>query len=305
MFWLLFFLTLPRFIAAKPPELMVIRQPIINLYLTPQDTVSDTQLLYGERVNVLKEKNGWLYVATELPIVGLQSGTWEGFEGWIKKESCAIPIKTLLTNTVVIQTPYCYVYQRPSQQTKVIKQLFFGTMLPAVRLNKKWWEVTLVDGTQGCVFGENLFELSSLKSIRCIRNRLKKLSSIFINVDYGFGKRSIESVNCSGLVNLLYRACGLPIPLKAHDQFLMAKKIEAEKLQTGDLIFIQWKNIPRMKHVLLYLGNEMLLEATIRGDKRVRIVDARKRFGCPLRNFKNGDTYGSKEKKIFFGSLLH
>lgn len=303
IFLLLFFLALFHPIVAQSPELMVIQNPSANLYLDPHDAVGDTQLLYGERVNVLKEKNDWLYVATELPIVGLLSGKWEGFEGWIRKD-CAIPNKTLPKNNVVVQIPYCYVYQRPSQQTNVIKRLFFGTILSAIRLNKKWWKVALVDGTNGYVYSENLFELSSLTSTRCIRNRLKKLSSIFINVDYGFGKRGIDSVNCSGLVNLLYRACGLPIPLKAHDQFLMTKRIEAEELQTGDLVFIQWKNIKRMKHVLLYLGNEMLLEATLRDNKKVRIIDACKRFGCPLHSLKNGDTYGSTEKKIFFGSLL-
>ena len=63
-------------------------------------------------------------------------------------------------------------------------------------------------------------------------------------------------MDCSGLVNLAYRAAGLDIPRDAHEQFLRAKPVNA--LQPGDLIFLSERQNPkRIVHVMLYEGDKI------------------------------------------------
>lgn len=45
------------------------------------------------------------------------------------------------------------------------------------------------------------------------------------------------SVDCSGLVSLLYRTEWIELPRDAHDQFLISAPREGAELQVGDLAF--------------------------------------------------------------------
>lgn len=290
------------------PLQMVINHPTADLFLdlndieSPNDTIQ-TQLLYGERVIALQAKGDWLKVAArELPIKGLVSRKWEAYEGWISKD-CAIKSTIEHEHSVIVHAKWATIYERPSFKSPSVFSVPFGTMLHAHCHNKNWWRIALVDGSIGYVSSPNISKLQSVSSIRQIRNRLKELAHIFLECDYSFGGRSPVGLNCSGLTNLLYRACGIQIPLKAHDQYLKAIPCEPVQMQTGDLVFIQWSSSCRMKHVLMYLGNEMLIEASTHNAKKVVICKATERFGRPLHTFRNGDTL-CDGKKIFFGSLL-
>ncbi|MFN0065388.1 MAG: C40 family peptidase, partial [Chlamydiales bacterium] len=95
----------------------------------------------------------------------------------------------------------------------------------------------------------------------------------FIGAPYLWGGRAatlkglIASVDCSSLINLLYRAQGVEIPRDAHDQYL--KMNPTQFPLPGDPLYMTKKE--RMSHVILYLGNNRFLESPETG-KKVRIL---------------------------------
>ena len=130
----------------------------------------------------------------------------------------------------------------------------------------------------------------------------------FINSPYLWGGRSpfhpelstpCTSVDCSGLVNLLYRLQGKDIPRDAHDQFLQCKKCEFHDLQKGDLIFHAPKTKPhRIDHVMLFIEDDQFLEAALSVGK-IHMTTAQKRYGLSFNKINNEQIVG--DYVIHFG----
>ena len=110
------------------------------------------------------------------------------------------------------------------------------------------------------------------------------------------------SVDCSGLVNIVYRACGLLVPRDARPQFVAATPINPSDLELGDLIFLEYidaKGVARVRHPMLYAGldsegNACVIESTGRDavvEKGTRIITTQKLLGLStLKDIDNGVT---------------
>ena len=294
------------------PQKMIIKDPIVSMFPTPDlSKRMNTQLLHGERVIALEEKFGRLKVqALEQPFIGLTSARLEGFEGWVDANALQACDRFPEYN-IVVQNQWARVHKEPVIISDVICELSFGTLLHAVRDNETcetsktyttWLKVRLVNGEEGFVRASDVYELSTIKNINSIRKRLITVAQVLLETKYRVGGRSAKQVNCSGFINLLYRACGLLIPLKAHDQYLMSRSINASQLQPGDLVFIrQPEKRQRMAHVIMYLGEDLFIEA----GNTVRIITAEKLFrgfSVPWKELKNG-AY-RKKSIVYFGSFL-
>lgn len=84
---------------------------------------------------------------------------------------------------------------------------------------------------------------------------------LFWGIPYHWGGRSIDKVDCSGLVGLVYQANGLQIPRDAHEIWMKARVIARSELSAGDLIFLfDSKNRKRVSHVMLYDGAHGVIE---------------------------------------------
>ncbi len=85
-------------------------------------------------------------------------------------------------------------------------------------------------------------------------------------------------VDCSGLVYLCARYCGIKVSRNARDQFNDCTPVAT--LQRGDLIFTAPVSAPtKIDHVLIYLGDDWVIEA--RGQEPqtgVRIIGVPERF---------------------------
>ncbi len=84
------------------------------------------------------------------------------------------------------------------------------------------------------------------------------------------GKNQHAGIDCSGLIQLSYRAIGLNLPRDAKQQYLGGNLIPpylTEALLPGDALFFM-NGAGQVNHVALYLGNRQIIHAT--GD-RVKI----------------------------------
>lgn len=93
-----------------------------------------------------------------------------------------------------------------------------------------------------------------------------------------FSTNPIASVDCSGLIYMLYRKQNCIIPRDAHDQYLKSQLIAKEELEPGDLLFwAPFNKQKRITHVVLYKNPDQFIEAPFTG-KNVRVQSLPKEF---------------------------
>ncbi len=130
---------------------------------------------------------------------------------------------------------------------------------------------------------ENVFKYSKFNFEKVIPSeKIRELINSTLDKPYKLGASVLydggEMFDCSSLVSFIYKEIGFSVPRISVDQFVYAKKINANDLQIGDLIFANSNDgkiyfesveyIPFTKvsegvdHVGIYLGNDEVVHAT-------------------------------------------
>ncbi|MBI2352988.1 C40 family peptidase [Candidatus Dependentiae bacterium] len=322
---------------------MIISVPVANLRNAPQDIDSNvklptsentnplqgSQLLLGEYIVADKEyinqdKEKWLRInALQQPRFDQKKG-WHGFPGWLKADH-AIPVTHFPVYNLIVNRLHAPLFYRNGKQLCILS---IGTKLQGLKLKNNLWKIILPDNKTAFIKDQDVYQYDHeiKESLAELRNNIIAAARSFLGSFYSWGGRSaqhdhfgLSSVDCSSFVHLVFLANGLQIPRNAHDQFLTTKKIDVGKdLMAGDLVFFDpirsstQKPPIRMSHVLLYIGNNQLIESTNSGDRKVRIISFEERIGKPLTTIKSGDrsknitTRGkiAGQYHIFFGSYL-
>ena len=111
----------------------------------------------------------------------------------------------------------------------------------------------------------------------------------YIGIPYSWGGNTPQSgFDCSGLVNYVFNSFGINVGRTTYQQITKGKKItRREDLRAGDLIFFLNKN-GSPYHVVIYSGNNMMIEAPRTGLK-VRERNLYRWNGIAVRIIKNPD----------------
>jgi cell wall-associated NlpC family hydrolase len=113
----------------------------------------------------------------------------------------------------------------------------------------------------------------------------------------------VSGVDCSGLINLVFRVNNIDIPRDAHDQWVVAKKITHNQLKPADLLFISAEGRKdQITHVMLYVGRRRFIEASETGSM-VQARTFQEKFGIDLTKLSNQD-FGINKKQIYFGRVV-
>ncbi|RUR52040.1 C40 family peptidase [Vreelandella populi] len=78
-----------------------------------------------------------------------------------------------------------------------------------------------------------------------------------IGTPYRFGGNTPGGLDCSGLVEMTYRAAGMRVPRTADEQFRALPAVDMPK--PGDLLFFGERN--KATHVGIYRGNRQMIHA--------------------------------------------
>lgn len=304
-------------------------QPVpahVTLPASPTDNPLQTsQLLLGEYViaheaTIDKEGNTWLRVDALQQKMYNDVDGWQGYPGWIQANQAlkvsSFPIYNLVAKNLLVP-----IFDTDNNQ---MYQISIGTRLQGIKESSSdYWLITLPDNTQAYIHNNDVNELYENWDISetDLRDTIVQQAKKFLGSDYSWGGRSaqnntlpISSVDCSATIHLSYLTQGLQIPRMSHEQFLAAQEIEYGKdLQPGDLIMfstipnLRRANLKHIDHVMLYIGNDMLLESTMAGDKNVRIISCKQRFGNSIYDIASGDISNTSDYKfyIYFASYLH
>lgn len=99
-------------------------------------------------------------------------------------------------------------------------------------------------------------------------DRLIQKASGFLGVRYRLGGNSKRGIDCSALVQNVYRSFNVNLPRVARDQSKVGVEVDIDELAKGDLIFFNTNRY--LGHVGIYIGNNEFIHASSR-TRRVRI----------------------------------
>ena len=201
---------------------------IRNIYKKPSKKSEITsQILYGEKIRILKIKNRWLRIRTFN----------DNYSGYIKNEKLKKGLK-IIFKTNKSKT-------RIFSQNKKKNFLPFNSRLPVISVKKKFIE----------------FERGKWvkrKDIKLINHKEKNFVRIlksFINCKYTWGGKSYKGIDCSALIQLYYLYNNKFFPRDTKDQISFKKgKKKLIKFSKGDIIY--WKG-----HVAICLSRNKLIHA--------------------------------------------
>lgn len=316
---------------AKPTHVVTV--PVTNLVSRPVEYcfpapagAKDTpylmaQLLYDEGVIVLDSKDGWSRVRVLQLFICPSRGSCQPLQGWLKSEHLR-PQEAEELRTLVCVVPWTPVYTRTRNSPHSFKReklaFSYGTKLKGIKKEDQWWHIQLVTGEEAWIPAPCVEVIGSLsvaeKRVKIVSHALQ-----FKGGPYVWGGCSapnpsetdlLVGCDCSGLVYLLYLAAGVLIPRNSRSQYYRATPCDPSKAQPGDLIFLVVpRKSPHVSHVMLYLGDDMLIEAWCsrapNGTMNVQpihIISVEERLGKPLREITNGERVG--RYRCYTGTFL-
>lgn len=322
---------------AQITEKRVVTVPVANIYRFPSEERGIphhaplihrkdahglcTQALLGERLEVITHSTGWLYVRLCEQTCGLFLGTIEPYSGWIKADQTK-RVTLFIEPSLVTKRHNVILYQKPTVISKKCYLLSCGTKLVGVRERiTGWWSIHLPTGEQCFVRDADVNYLLSKKDKqeKELRDEIATIAKSFVGMPFCWYGRSsynqqeryqLTSVGCDGLVELVYRSCGIDIPRFAADQYYMGEPINGDQLQPGDLLFFASpRRLPEFKphHAMIYIGNDYLVEATYQSPAPyypAQLTQCSKRFKKPVATIKNGDLFNNGSFAVFFCSIL-
>lgn len=263
-------------------RLLAVKSRVTELYSRPpagpaqRRKFIESQLVLNERVELLEVSGRWARVkALEQSSLKQDGKNLAPYEGWL--EAAHISFSLPQPHAAVVRSKTA---RAPG-----------GHISIGVKLHHR-----------GPLHRRHLNPLPRRAADALLRREVPATARLFLGDKYYWGGRSAWGVDCSGLVNLAFRAWGVDLPRNAGDQLAAASEVRRADLKPGDLIFSADAARPAaITHVMLYSGGGRLIEAT--GDSNsVREVTFLKKFGVPFAAAEHGMTAGGK--RIYFGKVL-
>jgi cell wall-associated NlpC family hydrolase len=227
------------FVEGAPMQVAAASAP---LHREPRpDAGLDTEALCGERVSVFEVHEGWAWVQ----LAG------DGYVGYTPADRLGPPGAPA---THRVATPRTYVYPGDSIKLPHVALLSLGARLCVVGTQGAFAVVAGVAGlARAFVWSAHLAPLSSPESDPVtVAERL-------LHTPYLWGGKQSLGLDCSGLVQVVFDACGMAAPRDSDMQereiaLKLGDNARALGLQRGDLVF--WKG-----HVGLMQDGQRLIHA--------------------------------------------
>lgn len=206
-----------------------IGQTVVDLCDAPRGK-RDRQLLLGATVTIYEKQDGWAFVQAKR----------DGYVGYVTVSALVDPVPP----THRVATAATHVYASESFKAQDLLYLPFGAEICVTDERHKFFETPF-----GFVPKKHLRPLSMPFADPAT------VAQLFFGVPYLWGGNSTLGIDCSGLVQAAFHACGHLCPADSDLQRAgLGRLIMNESAQRGDLIF--WKG-----HVGMMVDAETMIHA--------------------------------------------
>ena len=220
-----------------------------------------TQLLFGEKVEIFATQSKWLNIKAK----------YDGYEGWIdpkvivpiselefKKESAQIYASELYNLMIVNDLPLT---------------LTIGAHLPNLQKN------TLQ-------INETTFEyLGEFADAKQNKLSLADIAELYINTPYLWGGKSSFGIDCSGLVQQVFKLKNIWLPRDASQQAEHGEVLSfIEEANSGDLAFFDNEE-GKIIHVGIITENQKIIHA--HGKVRIDPIDSTGIFNTDSQSYSH------------------
>jgi cell wall-associated NlpC family hydrolase len=247
------------------------------------DSLNQTQVLYGDRVVVVREQGDW----DEIRVPGQSTPKdSQGYPGWIPKAQLTIdPSYTALKEhapfALADRGVTTWLYREPALSDRDL-EISANTRLPVLNRNDKAVQVFAPDRGSRWLDARTVSVYEKFTDIPHPTGAdLVRYAATFVGIPYVWGGDAGFGIDCSGFTATVYQVHGITLPRDAGPQAAdsRGRPIDKSALQPGDLLFYSHGgsdpvNPDDMYHVAMYYGNGDMIEAYDKSEP-VRITPVR------------------------------
>jgi len=308
------------------PKKMIITVPVADLRNersdvtdfshTKYDTAQLTQLIFGENVIAYEEVDGYLKVsAVDQEVYDFGKSEFIECPGWIRSEQ-ALEVEDFFNHNLIVKEPSAIIWD--DEKSEEIIKIYLGTELSGAIGDGGFFDVIFPAG-KGRIKNNQVLYLDDFNlDEESLRLEICNVAKLFLSNPYTWGGRSIHDelleskgqltgVDCSNLVSLSYKVCGMKIPRNSFSQHKKSRSINSGKeLKPADLVFTaQWKLSAlgyKVGHVMIYLGDDCFIESIGGKIRKVMLTTGKDRFGKSVVELNNDDK--TNLGKVYFGTFF-
>lgn len=209
-----------------------------------------SQLLFGELFSIIGQEGSWLQVQCD----------FDAYTGWIDIKQCRPVSDAFAEIFKSTRSPFSYdLVQMVFNETKKIAiPIVLGSTLPTMK-NQKF----SIDEDEYSYEGEG-YEVNN-----ATRGMICKTALLYLNSPYCWGGRSPFGIDCSGLVQMVFRMNGYRMKRDASQQSSQGETVSfVSEAEPGDLVFFD-NDDGSIIHTGIILPNHKVIHSS----GRVRIDD--------------------------------
>lgn len=205
-----------RFAAARPMQVI---EPLIGVHKAPRyEAMQLTQALMGETLKVFAENEGWAWAQLER----------DGYVGYVNANALSANV---LVPTHRVAVPSTFLYPAPNLKSQPALLLTMNAQVTVTGGDEKF--ARLANGR--FVFTRHL------KPVDTYETDFVAVAAMFQHVPYYWGGKSVQGLDCSGLVQLALEAAGIAALRDSdmQEETLGARLMinDLDGLARGDLVF--------------------------------------------------------------------